>query len=888
MEPVDTGHLDLTRLINEPLTYWESIETEADTRLKVINRVFMEVLGWSLGDIHTEQQAGAGFIDYLFTVGGRNRLVVEAKRRSRDLGIVQKKAGMAFKLNGPVFKSPDAQEGIQQAISYCGRKNAELACVTNGRQWIVFRGSRHSDGVDTEDGMAFVFGSLKQVAERFDLFHRLLSYDSASRYLFRADFQKAEGLPARINQFARSLRRPESKRLLQRDQLLTDLDKVMTTFFRNLAGENDPDLLAKCFVRSKESDHADERLARIHEDLRNSIQTLNTGEGEQLTDLIRQVQEDKRNAFVLLVGTKGSGKTTFTDRFFRMVLPADVRQQCVVLRLDLADCGCDEQSITGWLDHNLLDETERVVFDGSPSYEQLQGMYFGEYERWRTGAHKFLYGSDKVTFKNKFGEYMDEQRRQQPLDSTTRMLTRVSKSDRKLPCLVLDNADHFSIEFQNRVFQYVHSVYRRTTLCMVIMPVTDKTSWQLSRQDALQSFFVESLFLPTPRPQQVLKARIEYLSSQASAQTSEPMTGRFGPAGYPIRIDNAQAFAGCLQEVFINTAGVGEWIGNLANYNIRNALKLARGVVSSPHIKVPELVAAYVAKCPLQLDPEDVERAIVRQKYDIHPVGQSEFLHNVFALTTETEASPLLGVRLLRYLDDRWFQNADGEFRYVAVHDLLNDFTELGADEVTVAHWLAKMLETGLCQNYDPTAQRADGGDRIEITTSGRQHLRWATGNRVYLDAMAEVTPVRDPDTFRRLEDAAQQPGRLGRLRGLRAFIEYLCGEDANHLNVPEDDRHASQLGLTAALVEFARNLDGQPCSPDESRTYGVYIGVIKSWDGGYGFLTAPHLTSDVFVHVNDLPGRRPPRAGERFEFQVVESEKGLRATDVHHAGRSG
>ena len=51
-------------------------------------------------------------------------------------------------------------------------------------------------------------------------------------------------------------------------------------------------------------------------------------------------------------------------------------------------------------------------------------------------------------------------------------------------------------------------------------------------------------------------------------------------------------------------------------------------------------------------------------------------------------------------------------------------------------------------------------------------------------DAMSEVTPVRDPDTFAKLEAAAQQPGRLGRLRGLRAFIEYLCGEDANHLSV--------------------------------------------------------------------------------------------------------
>ena len=47
-----------------------------------------------------------------------------------------------YKLSGPVFKNATVQEGIEQAVHYSAYKGAELACVTNGREWIIFRSNR--------------------------------------------------------------------------------------------------------------------------------------------------------------------------------------------------------------------------------------------------------------------------------------------------------------------------------------------------------------------------------------------------------------------------------------------------------------------------------------------------------------------------------------------------------------------------------------------------------------------------------------------------------------------------------------------------------------------------------------------------------------------------
>ncbi|MBY0460775.1 MAG: cold shock domain-containing protein, partial [Gemmataceae bacterium] len=832
-------------------------------------------------EIHLENSAGPGFIDYRCTVTTLNRLVVEAKKDSRDLGVAADKSGQFFKLNGPVFKTADAQEGIEQAIRYCGHKNAELACVTNGRQWIIFRGNRLGDGQDTLEGRACAFGSLEQVQKNFALFYKLLSYDDVAKYLYRVEFQTQENHPPRRSNFVRTLRRPEGRQLLPVDKLLADIDRIMVSFFRNLTGDAYPNLILECFVPSSESERAEVRLARISEDLVSQIQSLNMTDGQELAQAILRVKETQKNEFVLLVGTKGAGKTTFTDRFFKLVLPKNLLRQCAVVRVDLADSGCDERTVTQWLDRHLLEVAEKTIYPNGLDYDHLRGMYFYEYQRWSEGTYRPLYESDKTAFKIKFGEHVERRREERPHDHITLMLQRLVKSDRKIPCLVFDNADHFTIEFQEKVFQYAHSIYQNV-LCLVVVPITDKTSWQLSRQGALQSFYVESFFLPAPTPKSVLIKRIDFINKKVAAEEKpESSTGYFSSRGIPLTIENIQGFAACLQEVFIRTEGVGDWIGNLANYDIRRALELTREVVSSPHIGVHELLKAFVTKNDaLSIDRECILRAIVRGKYDLYPLGQHKFVQNLFAITTELDTTPLLGIRLLKHLDDVKFQSVEGEFRYVEVAVVLEFFADLGIPESVTSLWLDTMLKCGLCLNYDPTNNSISQAVKIEISPSGHQHLAWAIAELVYIDAMMEVTPIRNSECFTQMEAALSRNARASRLRAIQLFIEQLLAEDVRYCQIPAAEKYAAQQLLGDGLRKFAADLLIRPRSTQESKTYGLTLGEVVHWDatGGYGFLRVDGYSRDVFLHVNSIDTRIAGCVGERFDVDVVEEAKGLRA----------
>ena len=307
MEPIDVASERLSRIVTEIDQYSETIITETDTRVKIVDRIFVEVLGWEYGELLTEDSAIEGFVDYNFRVDGRSKLIVEAKRDSAPFEIDTAKTPIrGYKLNGPVFRSRMVKEGIGQAIRYCGAKNAELACLTNGRQWIVFRGNRLGDGRDTIDGMAFVFDSLQAVLANFARFYSLLARDSVKLLEYRPIFQEAEGRPIRTSTTHRSLIRAGSAKVIPASDLAANIERVMSSFFQRLTGDDDQDMLTACFVETRESAAADVRLSRISGDILERIRSLDTGDAAILTSLIDRAAQSKRNEFVVLVGTKCS------------------------------------------------------------------------------------------------------------------------------------------------------------------------------------------------------------------------------------------------------------------------------------------------------------------------------------------------------------------------------------------------------------------------------------------------------------------------------------------------------------------------------------------------------------------------------------------------------
>ncbi len=797
MEPIDVAYEAFLGLQGEIASYAETVITEADVRLKIIDRVFLEVLSWPHQEILAENAVSSGFVDYSFAVVGRARLIVEAKRESVDFGLGARPAKRGFLLNGPVFAGSAARPGIDQAIAYCGSKNAELACVTNGNEWIVLRGNRLGDGRDSLSGVAFVFSSLETIERHFKFFYDLLSYESVTHFLYRAHFQEAEGQPIRAVRFERPLRNQNSAVLLPIGLLAADIERVMARFFDQLTGDDDPDLLASCFVETTESQRADHRLARVATDILGRLQDLDTSDPVALTALVLRAVQSRRHEFVIIVGTKGAGKSTFVTRFFRFVLPRPLASLCVVARVDLAESAGDSSAIVDWLDRRLLEEIEESLFEGTPpAYEELEGIFFDEYTRLKRGAWQRLYETDHVQFQINFGEYIESIRRDRPHDFISGLIRHIVRNRKKLPVLVFDNADHFDIAFQESVYQYARSIYQ-PNLCLVVLPVTDRTSWQLSRHGALQSFEHEALYLPTPATEAIIKKRIAYIEERVGRDRERPDDRYFIDRGVSLSLDDLTAFTRSLQNVFLETEGIATAIGNLSNQDVRRALRLARYFVTSPHLEVEDLLKIYLSASATAVRPGRAYRALMRGKYDIYPSEQHEFVQNLFTMSGDIETSPLLGTRILRLLHDAPVTEHEGAL--VGIDQVFDYCEGMGVEARATEAWLDALLKTGLCQNYDPTVTDVVQASRIEASPAGRQHLSWATGNIDYLSAMADVTPLRDEGVFNAMAEAVGGGGGGWREK-TRIFIDYLLDEDARYCALPSHVAYDGQKEVREEL----------------------------------------------------------------------------------------
>jgi len=784
MERIDAAYQQFEKILEEIKRYDKTIYSEQDTRVKIIDRIFTEVFLYPYDQILTEPRAGKGFIDYKIHFNGIPRLIVEAKRDGLDFEIDKGYSGRSFNLNGPVFNDTVVRDGIDQAIYYCAYKGVELACLTNGKTWIVFRANRLGDGKDILEGKGFVFSTLEAIKKEFKLFYELLSQEGIDDLRYRALFQEAEGDEIRKKEFSKSIVHEDDISVVQRDAYSVDFDKVMNEFFSRLSGDMDPDMLVDCFVETKESKAAEFDLTRISEDLISRVKALETKESEILKELIEKVKTTNRHEFVVLIGGKGAGKSTFVERFFKYVLPEKLQESCIVIRINLSESDGDINNIVEWLNQSLLEECEKVLYNGQPTFDEIKGMFYFEYDRLRAGPWKEIYDKDKSQFNIDFGKHIENRRETRPTQYIKRMIGDITKSRFKVPCIVFDNTDHYSIEFQDKVFQYARAIYEKE-VCLIIVPITDKTSWQLSKQGAIQSFENEALFLPTPPPKKIIEKRIEFLEKKIEIEKGTK--GQyFLHKGIKLEIQSIEAFVKYLQGVFLREENVSQWVGNFSNYDIRRCLELTRDIISSPHLQIEDFLKIYVSDKRKgeeeAIKPYRIKNALVKKNYGSYPINNHKYIQNLFYLSGNINTSPILSLRILQVLVDRKNDPKDDDF--ILLDQLLDYFSTMGVDRSVTYKHLDILLKNGLIFSYDPTVLEISNSKKVEISASGFEHYMWGLNDNDYLYIMLEVTPITDHAFHTYLMQ--NYYNWYERNRVMFEFLRYLENEDSIYCHIPQ------------------------------------------------------------------------------------------------------
>ncbi|ELV8680786.1 hypothetical protein QNE28_000708 [Vibrio fluvialis] len=862
MANVDVAEEKLEVLFEEFKDDLHSIISEEDAKIKIINRIFHECLNWPFAAFSCENVHENGFSDYILKIGGVGALVVEAKR----IGILGVESAVidryrTLKISGSVLK-PSA-EGIRQAHSYASEACIPIAVVTDGVTWIVFKTWVQGGYREKE---AFVFPTLDAIKNSFSTFYELLSYDCFSTKTYNALFDHVHNSRSYLTLPLTSAIEPSEINILQKSPVAFDLEKILSSFFTQLTGDENTEIMNECFVESNESRIADYSLEKITNSVLNNLPRDKHRVGSELSNLIKgnvtaEMPSDS-DLSVFIVGPTGSGKTTYIDRFFSKILPKSTREACLTIKINCLDASGDERTIASWITETMIVYLEKELFEeGFPTYTDLQGMYFSQYKRMASGHLKKVYEKDRDIFDQKFADFLEkevEENREGYLES---LLHFAINNRKKLPIIIVDNTDEFSLEFKIQVFQLCNSYRRKVKLCMLMFPVTDKSAWSFSKTDIFTIHQSKSFFLPTPSPREVFRKRIEYLNK--TLVTAEPAKKKeyLSSKGIRIELKDISKFAQVLEDVFVENNFTAKTLGELTNYNIRAIMSLSKRIITSPVMKIEDLITSYITTEPISYSK--FIDALLRGDYEAYRLstGEDFGVISTFKVSSKKLHSPLLNLRILALLKVAKLGGRDVEERHLTVQSITHYFEALGVDSVDVEYCLTELSSLRLIEPYDPSSSILNDNQKLAITYKGLAHYDLSTRNGVYFYQMAITTGICDPEVVADIRSCYKSKRSFSDMTSYirKKFADYLIHEDKKYINNDsEKEQFECQKDLLKDIQVFSSNkgeLNSLIQDNYSSFLGEKLIGRVERYDPSrdFGFMSLTELNDEVYFKVAKL-----------------------------------
>jgi cold shock CspA family protein len=194
------------------------------------------------------------------------------------------------------------------------------------------------------------------------------------------------------------------------------------------------------------------------------------------------------------------------------------------------------------------------------------------------------------------------------------------------------------------------------------------------------------------------------------------------------------------------------------------------------------------------------------------------------------------------------------------------------------------MLDRGLCLSYDPTVKTIAKTVKLEISPSGQQHLSWGLQDWIYIESMAEITPLHDAETAKHVRTTLSDGGAHHRRSAVSSFIAYLLLEDSQLCVIPAHAIYEEQKDVRIALTRQSSALSAAASVATVGR-YRRHLGRVTSWklDRGFGFVRPSNGGPNVFLHISEVlnaEGGIVPE-GAAVDFDIVEKPQGSTAVDA-------
>lgn len=797
---------------------------EAETRLLLIDRV-LEILGWSPEEYKPEQPTSTGrYTDYLLTLDGKPRLIVEAKRYGL-VGSISKKLQLEQYTNTYLHKScgEELSALLDQCRMYCSDRGMLYAVATTGNIWVVLVG--FSTGIEWGKLRSFVFHSLEDISERFNQFYDLVSRESIKSNSLEEAFNSIILVkPSNaVRPRSRIDNSPDAKEVPYRRFINIFFDH----YFSDITKSDREDMLEHCYVESRE-------IIEFSRDLRVLLE-YDTVLDEQ-DDPISEVSEEELRAeieyqlttgspkTILLVGRVGSGKSTFVHRFVREQSRPE-NHVCIIIDLinratvNVSTDRDEEQFLAELILDKLYDQF-RDKFD---PYDKtvLRGCFRKEVEQFKTRKPE-LYQRRNEEYALQEEQFLEElvKNKYKHLIGYAKYIL---KKKHKI-WITLDNIDQGTDTYQAFIYSFAHRLSSDSG-CVTLVTMREDTFVEAQASGFLNVRSTDFVFrLKSPELRQIIAKRRKYLNYMLE---NKKLPRFLSPHRKLIELLNWHIKALILG----SNDTIRKVISAFSLGNIRFSLQILEDYYTSYHSLFHNHHKTYATSDVMPNDNDvkvDEEfahfiQALMLRNSWSYDERDSE-IANVFVVDQEEQSSHFIALLVLAYLS----REQTSPKASVKVGKLLDDLIFLGYQRHHILYTIRRLLRASIILAPTIPLMRFSQGElpeikgdsRITISAKGYYYLNHLVPSAYYQTRVAEDTVWYDEDRASLYIKALKESHEV---QEKYASQDYLMATEAREIFMQYLKKawlHDYQASRAKSQIEWARSV----FSIVEERLFGKQI----------------------------------------------------------------
>ncbi len=762
--------------------------SEADTRVKLIDKILTEVCGWPEDALTREEHVNSGFMDYSLTVQNRRHVAVEAKKEGVTF-TVPETSSRTLKLSGALLTDKAIKAAIMQVRGYCDDAGIRYAVATNGYSWIIFRAIR--EDMPWREGNARIFSMLEYIETHFTEFWNLLSFEAIQKGSLDEEFGTSKRIPRKLDRVIDRLFNADLP--LQRNRLHTQLYPVIQAIFEDIAIQYPLEILQSCYVHASSLRIVAQDLNAVITD---AIPVFLKKEGtepiEQGSDdagrfgaAIAEALTSRAGHLYLILGGIGAGKTTFIKRYQRTVGKPVLDSRGLWFHLDFLEAPVDPSDLETFAWRGVLDQLRsRYQTLTLETRRNIKKAFADKIEVVYQTSRAYILPAG--AFEKEISPYL--QSWQADVKDYVPRLLRIAKSNRGLQIvLFIDNVDQLSPAYQAQVFVLAERI-TRIVGSITVLALREESYYTASIQKTLTAYTSRKFHIASPHFRRLIANRIRFALQML--ETSK------GPVDYVFRggisIDR-KAVADFLRiietSIFEQNRNIARFIEALCFGNMRQALDMFTMFMTSGATDVDKMLNIYRRDGAYFVAFHEFVKSIMLGERRYYK-DQASVIMNVFDCGSERNASHFTCLRLIRALSLRrgeWNREGQG---FVEIAQLLSTSEDVFDNREDVIRSLNRLVAKQLIEANTKSTESINGASHVRVTSAGWYYTNFLVKAFSYLDLVLEDTPLDDAGVEEKLRAYVHKVDNLSdrddqklermyvRFARVRCFLDYLSREE--------------------------------------------------------------------------------------------------------------